>query len=596
MTKLRTHRLFTFATFACLVFVFCAATATVSAAQVTVTALVTFDGTNGSNPSNMVLAQGADGNFYGVTEYGGANNSCYQGCGTVFKMTPSGTLTTLYNFCAQANCADGTYPKGSLVQAADGDFYGVTQLGGNSNSDCGGGCGTIFKITPKGALTTLYAFCSLANCADGAEPFAGLVQAANGKFYGTNLYGGLSACFHGCGTVFEMSAKGKLTTLYSFCQLAECADGAFPSGPLVEATNGNFYGEAEEGGLNYNGTIFEISPSGRLTTLFTFDGTNGSLPNGGLIQANGDFYGVTSSGGSSIGGLECQYVADGGCGTVFEVTDGGELTTLCNFGVPPGCPIPAGPNGPLVQGTDGNFYGTVSQIFYDYPPSGPGSIYEVTSKGSTTTIYSFCQLANCADGLYPGGGMLQATNGTFYGTTDGSIYYGPPFYGNIFSLSTGLAPFAKTQPTSAKEGATIGILGQGFSSSSIVQFGGVQATSIKLSGSTFLEAIVPAGALTGSVTVTTDGATLTSNQQFRVTPKLLSFNPPSGSVGTQVTITGTGFTQTSAVGFGDNTPAEFTVNSDTQITATVPTGAQTGPIGVVTKGGTAVSSATFTVN
>jgi hypothetical protein len=171
--------------------------------------------------------------------------------------------------------------------------------------------------------------------------------------------------------------------------------------------------------------------------------------------------------------------------------------------------------------------------------------------------------------------------------------YGP---GTIFSLSTGLGPFVKTQPTSAKEGTTIGIFGQGFTTSSVVQFGGVQATNIKLSGSTFLTAKVPTGALTGSVSVTTGGTTLISNQQFRVTPQVLSFTPPSGSGGTLVTITGSGLTQALGVGFGDNVPAQFTVISDTEITATVPAGAKTGHIGVVTKAGTGFSSATFTVN
>ena len=142
----------------------------------------------------------------------------------------------------------------------------------------------------------------------------------------------------------------------------------------------------------------------------------------------------------------------------------------------------------------------------------------------------------------------------------------------------------------------VGIFGQGFTTSSIVQFGGVQASSVNLIGTTFLTAKVPTGALTGKVTVTTGGTTLTGNQQFRITPQVLSFSPPSGSVGTQVTITGIGFTQALGVGFGDNMPAQFTVNSDTEVTATVPAGAKTGQIGVVTKGGTGFSLATFTVN
>ena len=195
--------------------------------------------------------------------------------------------------------------------------------------------------------------------------------------------------------------------------------------------------------------------------------------------------------------------------------------------------------------------------------------------------------------MSPTAGLLQATNGTLYGTTSQG---GVDRDGTLFSLSTGLGTFVRTQPTSAKQGATIGIFGQDFSPSSVVKFGGVQSTNIQLSGTTLILSKVPTGALTGLVTVTNDGTTLTSNQLFRVKPQVLSFDPTSGSVGTQVTITGSGFTQTSGVGFGDNVPGQFTVNSDTQVTATVPAGAKTGPVGVVTKGGTAISTAMFTVN
>jgi uncharacterized repeat protein (TIGR03803 family) len=582
MTKLRTHRLFTLATFACLIFVFCTATAVVSPAQVTFTTLLTFGGTNGSNPTNTVLTQGADGNFYGVTPYGGVNNDggCYYGCGTVFKMTASGALTTLYNFCSQANCTDGYDPTGSLAQAANGDFYGTTIYAGAN------GGGTVFEITTKGELTTLYSFCTLSSCADGEAPNAGLVRAGNGSLYGTTAFGGV----YGAGTVFEITPAGELRTLYSFCAQYECADGSLPDGGLIQAIDGNFYGETEDGGLNYQGTVFKVTPAGKLTTLYSFcalDGcSDGSDPYGGLVQAtNGDFYGSTLE----EGGDFCA------CGTVFKITSTGGLATLHTFDYTDG----RQPSGGLVQGTDGNLYGTTKgggPDLYGCDYFGCGTVFEITPAGTLTTLYNFCALANCADGAFPTAGLLQATNGAFYGTTAGSITLDFVNDGTIFSLSTGLGPFVKTQPASGKEGNTIGIFGQGFSSSSVVQFGGVQATNIKLSGSTFLFATVPAGALTGPVTVTTDGTTLTSNQEFRVTPQLLSFNPPSGAAGTQVTITGTGFTQTVGVGFGDNSPAEFTVNSDTQITATVPTGAATGPVGVVTKGGTAISSATFTVN
>ena len=558
---------------ACMVCVFCVATAMLSLAQDTLTTLATFDGRNGASPY-MVLTQGADGNFYGTTYEGGFTNDCPGGCGTVFEMTPDDTLTTLYNFCSQANCSDGSYPIGALVQAADGAFYGTTQDGGTH------GWGTVFKIRPTGKLTTIYNFCTRQNCADGAEPVAGLVQGRNGNFYGTTRGGGLiNLCLYGCGTVFEITPTGRLTTLYNFCILTNCADGNEPFGQLVLAANGNFYGETLYGGSSVyeKGTIFEITPGGYLTTLFSFNGTNGSGPQGGLIQAtSGDLFGITGGGGSNGGG------------TIFRVTPRGKLSTVYNFCSLSGCADGVYPYGPVVQGTDGNFYGTTSGQDF----SG-GTIFETDAGGVLTTLYNFCSLPGCSDGGDPLAGLLQATDGMFYGTTSVG---GSGRDGTVFSLSTGLGPFVKTQPLSADEGATIGIFGQGFTRSSVVQFDGVQATSVKLYGANLLEVKVPAGALTGSVTVTTGGTTLTSNQQFNVLPQVLSFSPPSGPVGTQVTITGSGFMQTQGVGFGDNVPAQFTVNSDTQITAIVPSGAQTGPVGVLTKGGTGISSKTFTVN
>lgn len=570
MTRPRNREFFTLTLLLSLILVFCLATATVSPAQSSLTTLVTFDGSNGAIPLT-VLTQGVDGNLYGTT-YGG----CFSSCGTVFVMTPAGTLTTLYNFCSATECSDGAEPLGSLVQASNGDFYGVTEGGGAH------GAGTIFKITPSGKMTTLYSFCALANCVDGQLPGAGLIQATNGNLYGTTRSGG----FNGGGTVYEVTLTGKLTTIYSFCSLFDCADGDNPLSPLTQAKNGNFYGETA--GVLF-GTIFEITPNGKLTTLHTFSGTDGNYPTGGLIQAsNGNFYGVTVYGGASSNS-ECS----AGCGTIFKINASGKLSTLYSFcGPATDCMEGALPWGALVQGTDGNLYGTTygnqeGNLISD------GTVFQITPEGTLTNLYTFCALGNCADGDGPQAGLTQATNGTFYGTTSGLE---APGDGTIFSLSTSLGPFVKTQPTSAKEGAKIGIFGQGFDNSSVVQFGGVPATNVKPSGSTFLFVTVPAGALTGSVTVTTNGTTLTSNQQFRVKPQLLSFNPPSGPVGTQVTITGVGFTQTNGVGFGDNVPAEFTVNSDMEVTATVPAGAKTGPIGVVTRGGTAISSAIFTVN
>ena len=180
--------------------------------------------------------------MYGTTEYGGANRY-----GTVFKITPSGALTKLYSFCSQSGCADGANPFGPLVQATDGNLYGTTQIGGANTSGCGGqGCGTVFKITPSGTLTTLYSFCSQSGCPDGANPYSRLVQATDGNFYGTTVSGGaFTYCGFagGCGTVFKITPSGSLTTLHSF----DGGDGAGPLG-LVQATGGNFYGTTSSGG------------------------------------------------------------------------------------------------------------------------------------------------------------------------------------------------------------------------------------------------------------------------------------------------------------------------------------------------------------
>ena len=195
--------------------------------------------------------------------------------------------------------------------------------------------------------------------------------------------------------------------------------------------------------------------------------------------------------------------------------------------------------------------------------------------------------------------LVQHTDGLFYGFT---VTGGTPGYCNsgdgcgvLYSLDMGLGAFAQLQTTSGKEGATVGILGQGFSKSSVVEFGGTAATKVTLSGTTYLTATVPSDALTGPVTVTTGSTTLTSSQNFSVLPTAKTFTPTSGPVGTLVTITGTGLTQTSLVEFNGKSAA-FTVVSDTEITATVPTGATTGKIGITTKGGTVETSSKFTVN
>jgi uncharacterized protein (TIGR03437 family) len=182
------------------------------------------------------------------------------GGGTIFKITPGGALTTLYSFCVQSGCTDGYLPESGLVQATNGNFYGTTANGG-ANTSCNGGCGTVFNMTPSGTLTTLYSFCAQGGCADGENPNGGLVQAANGDFYGTTLDGG-GNCAPACGgTIFKITPSGALTTLHGFCtqDAPYCTDGDNPDAGLVLATNGYLYGTTADGGVGSNGTIFSLS-------------------------------------------------------------------------------------------------------------------------------------------------------------------------------------------------------------------------------------------------------------------------------------------------------------------------------------------------
>jgi len=272
------------------------------------TTLYNFDVTHGSNPSGLV--QGFDGNFYGTTLGGGES-----GGGTVFKITSTGALTTVYNFCGKSGCPNDSPPNASaLVQGTDGNFYGTTEEGGNHLhcSNVLGGtipCGTVFKLTPGGTLTTLYSFCAESYCEDGAIPLAGLVLGLDGNFYGTTSAGGGNES----GTVFKITPEGELTTLYSFCQQADCADGGYPESSLMPGSDGNFYGTtAAYGLLDYSsGTVFRITPAGVLTTLYSFEGTDDGDGGLGLVQStNGIIFGITQ-----------QPVQLGG-GTVFSLDEG----------------------------------------------------------------------------------------------------------------------------------------------------------------------------------------------------------------------------------------------------------------------------------
>ena len=478
-----------------LALVFCFASAIPSYTQ-TFTTLASFNSTNGSAPG-QVLIQGLDGDFYGTAEYGGAN-----GGGTIFKITATGKLTTIYSFCSQLNCADGKFPLGSLLLANDGNLYGTTNQGGAMNY------GTVFKFA-RGALTTLYSFCSQTNCSDGYFPDAGLLQAMNGNFYGTTSGGGTV----GFGTIFEITHSGKLTTRYNFCFELTC--GQFPQQPLIQGTNGNFYGMTPLGGPYGWGIVFGMSPKGGVTSLYNFvNASDGGNPRSGLVQAsNGDFYGTAFTGANG----SCY----GGCGTVFEITSAGQFTTLHTFCVQSNCADGANPYAGLVLATDGNLYGTTVAGGANGIAcfGGCGSLFEITPTGQLTTLYSFCAQANCADGSSPYAGVLQATNGALYGTT----YFGGASNecaggcGTVFSLSVGLRPFVQPVSTSGKVGAKVILLGNNLTSTRSVSFNGRSATFTVVSD-TEITTTVPTGATSGKLQVVTASGTLKSNVSFRVLP------------------------------------------------------------------------------
>jgi uncharacterized repeat protein (TIGR03803 family) len=564
---------------ACALFLLCAATALTSAAATKFKSLDSFNLTDGLNPDFMSVVQGLDGNLYGTTVYGGVNKGCNArqvGCGTVFSITPGGKLTTLHSFCSSANCTDGAYPVGGLTLATDGNFYGTTSGGGTV------GFGIVFKITTAGKLSTVYNFCSQFGCPDGRDPNAPPIQGTDGNLYGVTVLGGTGGCggCHGGGIAYKLTRGGTLTVLHNFCT-GTCTDGFSPSSPLVQATDGNFYGVITGRSGYYDGNAFKMTPSGRLTVLYAFcnlkDCTDGAFPYGSLTEgADGALYGTTSGGGA---------VADGGSGTFYKITKAGVLTTLHSFDYTTKGNYGALPLAGLVLGTDGNFYGTTYQggmgcVF------GCGTVFKITPKGALTTLYLF----GGADGAGPYG-LFQDTRGSFYGATNAG---GTTNQGTLFSVSVGLGPFVELLPNYSRVGKTIDILGQGLTGTTAVSFNGSAATFTVVSD-TYLTAVVPPNTIRGSVTVTTPGGKRTSNTIFRVAPVIISFSPPSGPVGQQVTISGNSFTGATRVTFGGVKATVFSVDNDAQITATVPSGAVTGRIQVTTRDGTATSSTDFTV-
>jgi uncharacterized repeat protein (TIGR03803 family) len=507
----------------------------VASAQI-YTDLYNFNNTSGTSPSYpQVLAQGRDGNLYGTAREGGAS-----GGGTAFSVTPYGVLTVIHNFSG----SDGFGPYAGLTLGLDGNFYGTTFLGGSNNM------GEIFQLTPEGLVFVLHSF---AGGSDGAYPYAPPVLGNDGSLYGLTKYS----------TAYKITTGGAFTVL-----------GTIPGqsyAPLILGVDGAFYGTTQYGGKFNQGTVFRMTPAGVVTVIYNFDSTHGGVPWGGVVQAGGNFYGTTTGGGS------------GGGGVVYRLTPAGNFTVIHNFPVG-SLNDGSDPIAGLLFGTDGLFYGST---FYG-GSNNYGILFEIDASGQH---YSLINQFDKVTGSYPESNLVQHTNGSAYGM---ALAGGSLGDGVFFSLDLNFGAKVKTVLSSGVVGSLVEILGSGFTGATSVNFTGASVAP-HVDSDTYLVARVPTGALTGPLTVTTPSGTIPSMTKFLVVPKISSFSPTSGPVGTSVIITGNSFTGASKVSFGGVAATTFSVFRDSSLTATVPTGAGTGRISITTPGGTATSSGTFTV-
>jgi uncharacterized repeat protein (TIGR03803 family) len=408
-------------------------TLTVVAESVPGTALSTLhwfnigNGNGGYQPNGLMRAN--DGNLYGTTQLGNAAGTL--GLGTIFKLTTNGIYTTLISFSATGDSPAGSYPSTTLVEDTNGNFYGMTEFDGTND------VGTVFQLTPNNTLNGLYAF---TGGSDGYGTTTPLIIGNDGLLYGTG-YGG----DNGQGNIFGITPDGAFTNLYSF---TGGEDGAAPAGGLMQGSDGNFYGMTDAGGANGYGTIFKMSPEGALSSLYAFaNGPGGYQPVGELIQGTDGFlYGATEYSGTNLAGAIYQEP-----GTLFRITTNGTMTILDQFNV--GLLDGINPHAGMIQGSDGNYYGTTYGDKYNgILDSGPsfinGTVYQLAPNGTVTNLVTF---DGFDDGANPASTLVEGPDGALYGTTTTG---GPGKRGTIFQLSFTSAPQITSQP--ANQIATMG--------------------------------------------------------------------------------------------------------------------------------------------
>jgi uncharacterized repeat protein (TIGR03803 family) len=546
------------------VLVLAVTTSTTSQAQ-NFSVLHDFLGTNsgdGCNPTySGIVAQGRDGNMYGTTENGGAP-SFTNNVGTVFQLTPAGNLSVIFSFPNDES--RGWLPFGGLTLGTDGNFYGTTKFYGPPG---GSSFGTVFQITPGGSLTYPYIF---KGGNDGRYPTAPPIQGTDGNWYGTT-----QGDFGNPGSVYKLVPPSTFTSLHQFVH------GEQPQDPLVQATDGNFYGTTHYGGTSNNGSAFRITPAGKFTVIYNFDTTNGQAPYSPLIQgADGNFYGTTTSGGSGSGGVvfklsptrkitvlynfiqgDTPSVPIAGLvqatdGYLYGATDNGNSHggttsdgTIFRMKAKPSTPsyrhdfdltMGRGPQDTLLQHTNGILYGDTLEggaptsdcgVFYGldeglkpfvsllFTSGKVGDTIGILGQkftGTTAVFFNGVSAAFTLDTTYPDT-YLTATVPS--GATKGKVTVVTPTgtltSNKVFRVVPIILSF---KPTSGKVGASVVITGSGLTQASKVTFGGGKAATFTVNSDSQVTAIVPAGAKTGKIAITTPGGTATSSGTFTVTP------------------------------------------------------------------------------
>ena len=383
---------------------------------------------DGSDPISNLIPD-ANGNLYGTTVAGGnVGGACPSfGCGTVFEISKLGVATILYKFSGSPG---GEAPSGTLIRDSNGNFYGTTQVGGNSGGACpSDGCGTVFELVKNGQTYTeevLYAF---PGGTSGAFPSFGVVRDTVGNLYFTAPGQSPPNCASsavGCGLVFKITPAGQEQVLYQF---KGHGDGANPSASVVVDARGNLYGTTAWGGrfggvcVIYGcGTVFKVTPAGKEQVLYRFKGlADGLMPMGSMVlDAKGGLYGTTLMGGNTKN-IDCDIQASG-CGVVFGWTKSGGMAVLYTFS---GYPVDGqNPRAELIFDKQGNLFGTTS----GGGPSNDGTVFKLTPTGVETVLHSF---SGGADGISPRASLLLDVHGNLYGTT---LYGGAFGAGTLFKV------------------------------------------------------------------------------------------------------------------------------------------------------------------